>query len=132
MPVSEKPLIAFVDDDQAICEAMVRLLKAFGFVAEAFSSAEAFLQSGRLADTSCLITDVQLGGMSGLQLQRRLSELGCGIPVIVITAFPDDRIREQALKAGAIGFLSKPVTKDDLLGRIRSALDRRDDNGPRV
>jgi len=129
--VPKKPLIACVDDDQAVCEAMIRFLKVFGFAAEAYSSAEEFLQSDRLIDTSCLITDVQLGGMSGLQLQNRLSELRSGIPVIVITAFPDDRVREQAMKAGAIGFFSKPVTKEDLLGGIQMALDRRGGDEPR-
>jgi FixJ family two-component response regulator len=100
------------------------LLRAFDFDAEAFSSAEEFLQSGRLDETSCLITDVQLGDMSGVQMQKHLADLGCRIPVIVITAFPDDRVSAQAMKAGAINVLSKPVTKDALLGAIRSALDR--------
>lgn len=123
-PVEQKHLIACVDDDQAVCETMLGLLRVFDFDAEAFASAEEFLQWDRLHETSCVITDVQLGGMSGLQLQKRLAELGHRIPVIVITAFPDDRISTQAMNAGAIDVLSKPVTKDALLGAIRSALDR--------
>ena len=124
MNVSEQPLIVCVDDDQAICEAMLALLKALGFAAEAFLSAEALLHSGALDDIACLITDVQLGGMSGLQLQTRLIELGYRIPIIMITAFPDERIRNQALSAGAICFLSKPFLKADLLSCIHSALAR--------
>ena len=124
MAVSEPPLIVCVDDDQAVCEAMLWLLKTLDFAAETFSSAEALLQSDRLDDTACLITDVQLGGMSGLQLQTRLIELGYHIPIIMITAFPDERIRNQALGAGAVCFLSKPVLKADLLNCIHSALAR--------
>jgi FixJ family two-component response regulator len=124
MAVSESRLIVCVDDNQAVCEAMLGLLKALGFAAEAFLSAEALLQSGRLDDTACLITDVQLGGMSGLQLQTRLYELGYRIPTIMITAFPDEGIRDQALSAGAVCFLSKPVLKADLLNCIHSALAR--------
>jgi FixJ family two-component response regulator len=120
--VSQTPLIAIVDDDAAVCEAVQGLVEAFGFAAAAFSSAEEFLQSERLNDTACLITDVQMPGMSGLQLQNHLSVSGSRIPVIVITAFPDDDRR--ALAAGAICFLRKPVIKDDLLRCIRLALDR--------
>jgi FixJ family two-component response regulator len=120
--VSQEPLIAIVDDDAAVCEAVQGLVEALGFAAAAFSSAEEFLQSERLNDTACLITDVQMPGMSGLQLQNHLSVSGSRIPVIVITAFPDDDRR--ALAAGAICFLRKPVIKDDLLRCIRLALDR--------
>ena len=124
MTVSEQPLIVSVDDDQAICEAMLALLKALGFAAEAFLSAEALLHSGALDDIACLLTDVQLGGKTGLQLQTRLIELGYRIPIIMITAFPDERIRNQALSAGAVCFLSKPFLKADLLSCIHSALAR--------
>jgi FixJ family two-component response regulator len=103
---------------------MLGLLKSLGFAAETFSSAEALLTSGRLDDTACLITDVQLRGMSGLQLQTRLIDLGYRIPIIMITAFPDERIRNQALSAGAVCFLIKPVLKVDLLNCIHSALAR--------
>jgi FixJ family two-component response regulator len=121
--VSQTPQIAIVEDDASVREALQGLLEAFGFAAEVFSSAEEFLRSVRLNDTACLITDVRLPGMSGLQLQDRLSVSGSRIPIIVITAFPgDDR---RALAAGAICFLRKPVIKEDLLTCIRLALDRR-------
>ena len=121
--MSRTPLIAIVDDDVSVCEAMQGLVEAFGFAAEVFSSAEEFLQSERLNETACLITDVQLPGMSGFELQNHLSVSGSRIPIIVITAFPgDDR---RALDAGAICFLRKPVVKEDLLTCIRLALDRR-------
>jgi FixJ family two-component response regulator len=125
--VSQTPLIAIVEDDASVCEALQGLLEAFGFAAEVFSSAEEFLRSERLNDTACLITDVRLPGMSGLQLQDHLSVSGSRIPIIVITAFPgDDR---RALDAGAICFLRKPVIKEDLLTCIRLALDGRHSGG---
>jgi FixJ family two-component response regulator len=123
--VPQKPLIACVDDDVSAREALEGLLKAFGFNPELFASAEEFLQSGRLESTSCLITDVHLRGMSGLRLQSRLAASGSRIPVIVITAFPKERVRERALSAGAVCFLDKPFNTEDLLTCIRSALDRR-------
>jgi FixJ family two-component response regulator len=123
--VPQKPLIVCVDDDEAVSDAMKALLEASGFDAETFTSAEAFLQSGRPETASCLITDVKLGGMSGPQLQERLVALGHDIPVIVMTAFPDDRVRARVLAAGAVGLLPKPVTKQELLTCIDSALKRR-------
>jgi FixJ family two-component response regulator len=120
--VSRTPLIAIIDDDAAVREAVQGLVEAFGFAAATFSSAEEFLQSERVNDTACLVTDVQLPGMSGLQLQNHLTVSGSRIPIIVITAFPgDDR---RALAGGAICFLRKPVIKEDLLRCIRLALDR--------
>ena len=120
----QKPLIACVDDDVSAREALQGLLRASGFAPDIFSSAEEFLQSDRLNEMSCLITDIHLGGMSGLQLQGRLVASGYRIPVIVITAFPDNRVRERALSAGAVGFLDKPFDMEDLLTHIRSALGR--------
>ena len=121
--MSQTPQIAIVDDDASVSEAIQGLVEAFGFAAEAFSSAEEFLQSERLNDAACLITDVQLPGMSGFQLQDHLGASGSRIPIIVITAFPgDDR---RALAAGAICFLRKPIAKDDLLKCICLALGRR-------
>ena len=127
--MAEHAFVAFVDDDEAVCDAMLGLLRVSGFKVQTFSSAEEFLNSGRLDDTSCLITDVQLNGMSGLALQNRLVELNCRIPVIMITAFPEKRVRDQALSAGAVCFLGKPVAKADLLACIHSALAPGNDDG---
>jgi FixJ family two-component response regulator len=122
--VPHQPLIACVDDDASTREALEGFLKAFGFIPVLFASAEEFLQSDRLNETSCLITDVHLQGMSGLELQSRLAASGYRIPVIVVTAFPDDRVRERALSAGAVCFLNKPFKTEDLLTCIRSARNR--------
>jgi FixJ family two-component response regulator len=122
--VARTPVIACVDDDESICKAIKGLLQASGFEVETFSSAEDFLQSDWLHDASCLITDVKLSGMSGLQLLDHLASSGNRIPVIVITAFPDERMRARVLGAGAVGFLGKPVGKGCLLTCVSSALDR--------
>ena len=126
----QKPLIAFVDDDLPAREALQGFLKASGFTPDIFSSAEEFLQSDRLAETSCLITDIHLRGMSGLQLQSRLAASGSRIPVVVVTGFPDDPLRERALSAGAVCFLGKPFDTGVLLTCIRSALGRRHGTQP--
>jgi FixJ family two-component response regulator len=118
--LSHSSLIAIVDDDEAIREATQGLLKAVGYGTEAFPSAEDFLASTRLSEVQCLITDIQLGGMSGLQLQRQLGSSGFTAPIIVMTAFPEDGRR--ALAAGALCVLAKPFVKDDLLSHIRLAL----------
>ncbi len=118
--MSKTPLIAIVDYDESVGEAIPGLLKALGFASGLFLSAEAFLQFVPLADVGCLITDIQLPGMSGLQLQSHLTASGSQIPIIAVTAFPDDGRR--ALHAGAVCFLIKPVAKDDLLACIRLAL----------
>jgi FixJ family two-component response regulator len=123
--VSQTPLLMCVEDDPEVREAIEGLLVALGFAAEVFSSAEEFIQSSRLSETSCLITDVQLRGMSGIELQHRLAALGHRIPTIVITAFPDERIRTQALNAGAVCVLYKPINMDELVDCIDSALNRR-------
>ena len=125
--MSQTPLIMCVEDDAPVREAIKGLLVSLGFAAEVFSSAEEFIQSSRLSETSCLITDVQLKGMSGIELQNRLAALGRSIPTIVITAFPDERIRAQALSAGAVCFLCKPIDMDELVDCIDSALNRRSD-----
>jgi FixJ family two-component response regulator len=125
--VSQTPLLMCVEDDPSVREAIKGLLVALGFAAEVFSSAEEFIQSSRLSETSCLITDIQLRGMSGIELQHRLAALGHRIPTIVITAFPDERIRAQALGAGAACFLCKPINMDELVNCIDLALNRRSD-----
>jgi FixJ family two-component response regulator len=122
--VSNKALISIVDDDESVREAVKGLVNALGFRAEAFASAEDFLKSERVQGTSCLITDLQMPGMTGLQLHMRLVESGRAVPTIVITAYPDDRSRACALDAGIACYLTKPFTEDALLGCIRSALER--------
>lgn len=122
--MTQAPRIACIDDDPTVLEAIVDFLDASGFVADGFSSAEDFLNSGLPERMSCLITDVKLGGMSGLQLQHHLAISGIRIPTIVISAFADDQIRTQAYGSGAVCVLSKPVLKDRLLTCIRNALNQ--------
>ena len=120
----KKPVITIVDDDESVREATMSLMRALGFLAEAFPCAEDFLTSDGLQRTSCLIADVRMPGMSGLELYRRLVASGKPIPTVLITAHSDDGVRARALKAGIICYLTKPFREDDLLGCIRSALDR--------
>jgi FixJ family two-component response regulator len=117
-----KNLISVVDDDESVRRTTTRLIESFGFRGAAFESAENFLGSGRLNDTSCLIVDVQMPGMNGLQLQSQLAAAGCSIPIIFITAHNDKESRRRALQAGAIAFLGKPFSDEQLLQGIRLAL----------
>jgi FixJ family two-component response regulator len=118
-----------VEDHASVSNAIVAFLRSHGFTAEAFASAEAFLQSFEENGRWCLlISDVQLPGMSGLELQHRIIDAELDLPIIFITAFPDDMIRSRAMDAGAVGFLTKPVTDDDLLACIGSACRRNADN----
>jgi FixJ family two-component response regulator len=119
------PLISIVDDDESVREAVGGLLKALGFDTEVFASAEDFLRSGHARIAACVITDVHMPVMSGLELQARVAGDGYGIPFIFITAFPNDQIRGRALKGGAVCFLNKPFTEAELLAGISSALGRR-------
>ena len=114
-------VIAIVDDDHSVREALASLVRSLGYAAMAFDCAEALLKSKRRG-VSCLIADVQMPGMTGLDLCQQLSASGERIPTILITAYPDDSVRERALTAGVIGYLSKPFKEDDLLACIRSAL----------
>jgi FixJ family two-component response regulator len=115
-------LISIVDDDESIRRTTTFLIQSFGFRAAAFESAEDFLKSGRLNETSCLIVDVQMPGMSGLQLQSELAVAGCGVPIIFVTAYDNITSRQQAMQAGAVAFLGKPFKDEELLESIRSAL----------
>ena len=117
-----KNLISVIDDDESVRRTTTRLIESFGFRAAAFESAENFLGSGRLNGTSCLIVDVQMPGMNGLQLQSQLAAAGCSIPIIFITAHNDKESRRRALQAGAIAFLGKPFSDEQLLQGIRLAL----------
>ncbi len=122
--MAKKPLISIVDDDESVREATKGLMKSLGFTVEAFPSAEDFLASRHLRRTSCLIADVNMPGMTGLELHRRLKAAGKTIPTILITAYPDDGVRARALTNGVICYLSKPFDEDDLLVCISSALAR--------
>jgi FixJ family two-component response regulator len=125
----KKPVISIVDDDNSVREGTVDLVKAMGFVAEAFPSAENFLNSKRLHNTSCLITDVRMPGMTGFELHNRLVSSGNVIPTILITAFPNDKDQARAQQAGVFCYLSKPFSEDDLLACIRSALEHHEAGG---
>ena len=120
--ISEIPLIAVVDDDAAIREAVQSLLRSVGLRVEGFASALDFLQSGRLPDTACLIVDVRMPRMSGLELQQQLSTAQCPRPIIFITAHGDAETRARALRAGAVAFLDKPFREEDLLRAVEAAL----------
>src|SRR4051794_32701617 len=120
--MSPPSIIAIVDDDDAVREALERLLKSLGYSAVTFASAEEFLNSKQMSDISCLVTDVQMPGMSGLDLQDRLIARGHRIPIIFLTGYPDENVRARAMKAGAIAFLGKPVNADHLVGHLEKAL----------
>jgi FixJ family two-component response regulator len=122
--VPEDRLISIVDDDASVREALRALVRSLGYKAATFSSAELFLQSEVIAETACLITDLQMPGMGGLELQEELRSRGCRTPVIVITAYPDEKQRTRALNAGAVGFLSKPFDDEALIGCLTAAIRR--------
>jgi len=119
---TEAPVISIVDDDASFRRATARLVRSLGHSVAAFSSAEEFLKSDRIHDTACLISDVQMPGMSGIELQNRLLAKGFRLPVIFITAYPESRAREQALASGALGFLNKPFNEDKLIACLDQAL----------
>jgi FixJ family two-component response regulator len=119
-----KTLISIIDDDEDVREAIAGLMKSRGFTVEAFPSAVDFLACPNVRDTSCLIVDVHMPRMTGIELHRRLVESGYAIPTILITAYPDDSVRARALADGIICYLTKPCDEDALLGCIRSALER--------
>jgi len=119
-------IVMIVDDDESIRRAARRLIKSYGFPVETFASAEDFLSSGRLHETACLVLDVQMPGLNGLELQSRLMTDGHQVPIIFITAFNDENARAQALKAGALGYLVKPFEEADLLTAINVALRRQE------
>ena len=116
-------LVAIVDDDHSMRNALQGLLKAVGVPSQAFASAEEFLKSGQQHKTACLIADIRMPGMSGLELQAHLNAEHCRIPTIFITAHGDTKMRMQALRAGAVEFLSKPFDDEVLLESVRAALE---------
>ena len=117
-------IVMIVDDDESMRRAARRLIKSSGFAVETFASAEDFLASGRLDATACLVLDVQMPGLNGLELQSRLIAERYQIPIVFITAYNDENAREQALRAGAVGYLVKPFEEADLLNGINLALQR--------
>jgi FixJ family two-component response regulator len=119
------PVISVVDDDESVRIAIGALVRSLGHVAYAFASAEDFLNSAEAEATDCLIADIQMPGMSGIELQQVLAASGRRVPMIFITAFPKDRIRNQVLSAGAVGLLGKPWDGGALLNYIETALSLR-------
>ncbi len=116
-------MIAVVDDEEEVRSALERLLKTSGYDVAVFASAEALLRSSRLQDISCLIADIRMPRMSGLELQAQLGEVGYTIPTIFITAHGDQNIRIRAMEAGAVAFLEKPFDRAVLLERVRACLE---------
>jgi FixJ family two-component response regulator len=116
------PLIAIVDDDDALRTSLDNLLRSAGFRAQGFSSAEAFLRANHVHETACLILDVRMPGMNGLELQRQIMAANWQLPIIFMTSHADDEARARALAAGAVAFLYKPCREDDLLQAIDAAL----------
>ena len=116
-------MVAIVDDDDSVRSALQGLMKAVGLPARAFASAEEFLDSGQQKDTGCLIADIRMPGMSGLELQASLNAENYRIPIIFITAHGDEKMRMQALRAGAVEFVAKPFDDDALITSVRAALE---------
>jgi FixJ family two-component response regulator len=120
-------VISIVDDDPSVREAVLGLVRSLGFDAVTFSSAEDFLQSDQIDETTCLITDVQMPGLSGVELQSHLISRGSAVPIIFVTASPERRIEAQVRGAGAVGFLNKPFDDQTLIACLDQALRGRDD-----
>jgi FixJ family two-component response regulator len=116
------PIVSIIDDDQDVRHAVQRLMRSRGFVTRAFASAEEFLQSPSLHETVCVITDIQMPGMTGMELHAFMLKQGPRLPVIFLTAFPDEQSEKRALEAGALGFLTKPFDAKTLIGLVDSAV----------
>ena len=116
------PVIAIVDDEQSMRDATKALVRSLGYHASTFGSADEFLKSEQVHDTSCLITDVQMPGLNGIDLQDRLIARGHCIPIIFMTGYPTDSVRARAMKAGAVCFLNKPFSEDHSIGCLQKAL----------
>ena len=123
--MNNAPLISIVDDDNVVRGAIESLVMSHGLLTCTFASAEAFLQSAQLTETSCLISDVQMPNITGVELQQRLVDQGLRIPIIFITAYPDDAVRTRVLGAGAVCYLQKPFDQQSLMQCISEALQRR-------
>jgi FixJ family two-component response regulator len=119
------PVIAIVDDNDSFRHATMSFIRSLGYAVVQFPSAEAFLKSDRLHETDCLISDVHMPGMNGVELQGKLSAQGYHLPIIFVTAFPEIKARAQALAAGAIGFLAKPFNDEMLIACLNEAIGAR-------
>jgi FixJ family two-component response regulator len=124
--LSKFPLIAIIDDDESVRVTTDSLVRSLGYITHTYASAEDFLDSSGLGDLSCVIADVQMPGMSGVELQAHLRRQGHRVPFIFFTAFPDEKIRAQALRAGAICYLTKPFDGESLAQGLRVALKKHD------
>jgi FixJ family two-component response regulator len=120
--MSEVPLISIVDDDALAREGIRQLVESLGYRVVTFSSAEHFLESSVIAETTCLITDVQMPGLNGLELQEALQSQGLQTPIILITAYANEKHRSRALDAGAVGFLGKPFNEESLIKCLTAAI----------
>jgi FixJ family two-component response regulator len=118
------PVISIIDDDASVRAATNRLVRSLGYVAFTFASADEFLRSPQLRDSSCVIADVQMPGMSGVDLQSFLRARGCRLPIIFITAFPEESVRARALDAGAVCFLTKPFDGATLINYLEATLQK--------
>ena len=124
MGAPKVPLISIVDDDESVRDALRSLMDSMGYHAEVFASGEAFLNSPYVSQTDCLIADVRMPGMSGLELQERLNARSASVPIVFISAHDDGEVRAQGLRAGAVDFLKKPFSEDSLLGAIGACLEK--------
>src|SRR6266850_3486604 len=120
---NSKKMIAIVDDDDSIRSALQGVLESAELPAQSFASAEEFLKSGQRHQIACLIADIRMPGMSGLELQAHLNAERCRIPIIFLTAHGDEKMRMQALRAGAVEFMAKPFDDEALLESVRAALE---------
>ena len=127
--MSNLPLVAIIDDDESVRATTDSLVRSLGCIVYTFASAEEFLRSNRLDDLSCVIADVQMPGMSGVELQAHLLTQGRRVPFIFITAYPNERTRAQALRAGATCYLTKPFDEPTLTRCLDAALERHRDEG---
>lgn len=123
--MSKQSMISIVDDDQSFRDSMRRLVKSLGYSSAAFASAAEFLASPRIAATDCLVADIHMPDMSGVELFRHLVETGRGMPTILVTAYPDDRVQKQMLSEGVECYLRKPLEEAALIDCLRSAVTRR-------
>ena len=124
-------MISIIDDDASVRSAIGNLLQSLGYAVHVFESAEAFMRSGRLSETSCVIADVNMPAMSGVELLILLRNQGCSVPFVIITAFPDEDTSARALGAGATCFLTKPFDKDRLIQCLEPLQQRDDKNSDR-